>query len=522
MKTLKAALAVLLIAGVTVPLASCGSGNTSAALESQVASVIRGNLTSDISAGGNLALSQKEDLVFEVGGTVAGVDVTVAEVLVEEGGSVKKGDVIARLNSAPLEDAVITAERAVKTAELDLKTAQDGEFKIKTAEFDLESATTAFNKLNYPYTYTTFALDVPAAIEALSKAQRQLEEAKAGIEAGPTSEDYGEALADFREAQLNVASALERLARGQSIDTYSSENISKIVSDYTAARTAQINMEKARYTLEQTKTSVQATLDKAVIALEKAQEDLAEAKEDLANAVITAPFDGFITAVNVEGGDEVQKGTIAAEIADPAKFEAKIMVGESDIFKVKEEGTATIQIDASPMIVLTARVTHISPTATVQSGVVNFEVMVEADATQSLETPTESQQSATGTQSRLSSSSVQAPTQSQGTGTQGATLSQLREGLSVTVNIILAESKDVLMVPNGAVTRSGRNTQVQVMKDGVSETRVVKTGISNWQYTEVTEGLTEGEQVVVPKTTSTTSTQNQQRGFFIPGVGGPR
>lgn len=296
---------ILLIGGLS--LAGCKGNTAGTANSTQTIEVKRGNLTIDIVSGGNLALSKKEDLVFDVGGIVAGVDVTVAEVLVEDGDTVKKGQVIARLNTAPLEDALKTAERAVKTAEIDLKTAQDGEFKIKSAEFDLENATNTFNKLNYPYTYATFNLDIPAAIDALSQAQRQMEEAKAGIDAGPTSENYGEALDKFKQAQLNVGKAMERLARGQSIDTYSSQNISKAITDYTAARTAQINMEKAQYTLEQTKTSVQSTLDKAVIALEKAQDDLEKAKEDLASAVITAPFDGFITVVNVEGGTKSRR-----------------------------------------------------------------------------------------------------------------------------------------------------------------------------------------------------------------------
>jgi hypothetical protein len=275
-------------------------------------------------------------------------------------------------------------------------------------------------------------------------------------------------------------------------------------------------MEKARYTLEQTKTSVKSTLDKAILALEKAQEDLAEAQEDLANAVITAPFDGFITTVSVEGGDEIQRGTIAAQLADPAKFEAEIMVGERDIFQVKEGGTATIQIDAAPAIVLTATVTHISPTATIQSGVVNYKVKVEADSSQTPPVPGQQVSSGSG-QSRSSSGSGQRSQTGGGT----AQVSLLREGLSVTVNILVSEAKNVLLVPNGAIIRSGREVQVQVMKNGVPEKRVIKTGISNWQYIEVTEGVSEGEKVIIPKVTATatptsTSSGGQSRPIFIP------
>lgn len=84
---------------------------------------------------------------------------------------------------------------------------------------------------------------------------------------------------------------------------------------------------------------------------------------------------------------------------------------------------------------------------------------------------------------------------------------QLREGLTVTVSILVEERKDVLLVPNRAITREGQETYVQVLKDEVTQERLIKTGISNWQYTEVTAGLSEGEEVVVPQgTTTTTST----------------
>ena len=103
---------------------------------------------------------------------------------------------------------------------------------------------------------------------------------------------------------------------------------------------------------------------------------------------------------------------------------------------------------------------------------------------------------------------------------------QLREGLTVTVSIIIAEATDVLLVPNGAITTRGQQNYVQVVSsDGSIEERAVTTGISNWQYTEVSEGLSEGEQVVVTGTTSTTTT-TQQGGspggrMIIPMGGGP-
>jgi hypothetical protein len=84
------------------------------------------------------------------------------------------------------------------------------------------------------------------------------------------------------------------------------------------------------------------------------------------------------------------------------------------------------------------------------------------------------------------------------------------------VSILVEEKNDVLMVPNGAITYQGREAYVQVVSpDGTIEQRLIQTGISDSQNTEVTSGLSEGEQVVIPQTTTTTSTTSQQGGGFM-------
>jgi hypothetical protein len=222
-------------------------------------------------------------------------------------------------------------------------------------------------------------------------------------------------------------------------------------------------------------------------------------------------------------------------------------------------------VDAQTLPDLPAEVTYISPTVTISSGVVNYEVKVEVEP---LETIRQQQQEVIQTRQEEMQAAAEAaaagemPEQLQaaieaGEITQeqaeemmqqmqqmpqmeGTTLEQLsglipedfelKEGLSVTVSILISQASDVLLVPNGAITYQGRDTYVQVvLPDGTTEERAIQTGISDWQYTEVTDGLTEGEQVVVPESASTsTSTTSQQgfqgpggNGFFI-GPGGPR
>lgn len=66
-------------------------------------------------------------------------------------------------------------------------------------------------------------------------------------------------------------------------------------------------------------------------------------------------------------------------------------------------------------------------------------------------------------------------------------------GYSADVEIILASREDTVRIPTAAV-REG--TRVLVEKDGLLAERTLRTGVSNWEYTEVLEGLAEGERIV--------------------------
>ena len=99
----------------------------------------------------------------------------------------------------------------------------------------------------------------------------------------------------------------------------------------------------------------------------------------------------------------------------------------------------------------------------------------------------------------------------------------LREGLSATVSIIIQQRNNVLLVSNQAIQLQDGATYVEVIQDGEIQQRPVVTGLSDWQYTEIVQGLNEGEQVVIWQTTGTSATTEiqQQKGAFqmLPGAG---
>jgi HlyD family secretion protein len=69
-------------------------------------------------------------------------------------------------------------------------------------------------------------------------------------------------------------------------------------------------------------------------------------------------------------------------------------------------------------------------------------------------------------------------------------------GYSADVEIVLEARGDVLRIPTAAL-REGNRVLVYRESDGRLEERVIETGLSNWERTEVRSGLQAGDLVVV-------------------------
>ncbi len=95
--------------------------------------------------------------------------------------------------------------------------------------------------------------------------------------------------------------------------------------------------------------------------------------------------------------------------------------------------------------------------------------------------------------------------------------------MTATANIVYAQQDGVLTVPNRAIRRQGRDQVVDVLTPGGTlETRTVQRGLSNDQTSEITSGLDEGDQVVVPTTATQAPSggRGPGPGFRGPGFGG--
>ncbi|MBM4447635.1 MAG: HlyD family efflux transporter periplasmic adaptor subunit [Chloroflexi bacterium] len=587
-RCLKISAGILVLAGLVALSAGCKAETGQAeAIENQIVTVERGDLTVEITAVGNLAFSRSEDLAFDLfygqSGT-SGTKGTIGEVLVAEGDTVEEGQVLVTLDRdewedelGKLQDKLTTAERDVTDKERALtkaerkvttleRTARDREDAVAEAEREVTASELDLSQAQLDVETAEYNLsqidEVKEAQDAVDEAERNLELARMGL----TAEFGGNSASDFiywnnqkvkAETELAEAQAdLQEILTDKGI-TLAKDVALEVADKQLKVKQKQLTLEDAQlavgdaekavddaeYALESAKFDVEEAghdVDDAQLDVKDAQKALADAQKKLTDAQnkspeIKAPFAGFITKVNVSGGDEVLSGTVAVQLADPNKFEAEIMISEMDIAQVKVGGEASVQVDALSGLTLPAEVTHISPTATISQGVVNYKVKVEVasleemiqkqqaaqqEAAQSIqegELPERLQQAIEEGRITREQAEEMVKQWQQGASTQPGQVAaaalenlRLREGLTVTVNIMVDSRSDVLLVPNAAITSQGGQSYVKVaLPDGTFEERTVQTGISNWQFTEVTDGLSEGEQVVVPKGTAVTSTTQQ-------------
>jgi biotin carboxyl carrier protein len=208
--------------------------------------------------------------------------------------------------------------------------------------------------------------------------------------------------------------------------------------------------------------------------LTKAEDALSDAKENVENCSIYAPFDGIISDVKVKKGDTVSTATILATIVAKKKI-AEIILNEIDAAKVKVDQKVTLTFDALPDLTLTGKVIDIDKVGTVSQGVTSYGVKIALDSDDE----------------------------------------RIKPGMSVNAEIIVDRKENVLLVPNSAIKSNGMGKYVEVIKNNKIEKRYIKTGISNDEFTEILEGLNEGE-VIIIRTLNQTAQSRQQTNPFLP------
>jgi HlyD family secretion protein len=240
---------------------------------------------------------------------------------------------------------------------------------------------------------------------------------------------------------------------------------------------AQTQIAQAQSALDRLKRGASAAqVEVAQAAVDQAQLGIEQAKRRLENARITAPWDGIVTAVNaVEGTLSGGLGGPAIQIADAGKYHLDVQVDELDVAGLAEGQTVTVEVDALPEQKLTGSLISVAPSAaSTPTGGVSYKVRIDIDPTD-------------------------AP---------------LRAGMSATATILASTRDNVLLVPNRAVQieRDSGQTFVEQLTDGIPQKVEVRLGLRTEQQSEVRDGLTEGDQVIIRNRSSLEKLQQTFQG----------
>jgi HlyD family secretion protein len=552
MRIFKILIAIPIICLLVVGAAGCTRNTTSTTVATSKSQVAIGTISNAVTGSATLGLAKTQDLTFEMAGYVESISVEVSQ-------TVTKGQVLAALDPSDWEDKIKTLENNLSSAQRALDTRQFALVKTKRV-IDTKNLAKKQADINL-----LSAQDTLDSIDEVKNAQDAVDTIKFDIQYAETSRKAAIAMEDstgqqkwenqikYLNATLETANArLTAVLRAQGV---SSTDVSlQITKAVFAVEQAQKAVKDAQIAIE----DAQVDVDNAQLDVNDAQDnvDLAQSKlddEKALNPQVIAPFDGFITSIKAAGGDEVFKGSVAMQIADPNKFEASFMVSESDIFSVKVGQPATVSVDALSNQVFEAKVTAIAPLATVSSGVVNYKVTAEITSLVPVVSalsitggsfggfPSGSLPSGIPTGARPSGfPSGGMPTGVRPTGTSGtipsaggagsdnntrrgptastvAKAASLKQGLSATVTITIQEKKNVLVVPLRAITTKGGKSTVQVVDGATTSSVDVTTGLSDASNIEIVSGLTEGQTVIV-KASGTANTGNRfgGPGGFMP------
>lgn len=173
-------------------------------------------------------------------------------------------------------------------------------------------------------------------------------------------------------------------AYDQAAADLSSSTVSRAVALAQRDRSADLYKQKIITATEmETATLAFANADAAVI---KARTNLSTAKLQLEDATITAPTDGTVILRPVSVGTVITSASTAAsggttilDMADLSKVRMRAFVNETDIGNVKPGQTATVTVDAFPNRKFVGLVEQVEPEAVVQSSVTMFPVLVSLD-----------------------------------------------------------------------------------------------------------------------------------------------
>ena len=228
------------------------------------------------------------------------------------------------------------------------------------------------------------------------------------------------------------------------------------------------------------------SIQSASESLRSAEISMQNLQDTMNNYTITAPISGTIIEKDAKVGDAVKTGDTLCIVYDLSYLEMSINVDELQISSISVGQQVQITADAVPDKTYVGTVTRVSMKGASNGGTTTYPVSIRIDDTDGL-----------------------------------------RPGMNANAEIVVAEAKNALVVPNAAVVRG---SYVLVTKDSPSAANAdtameapegfvyvpVKTGVSDDDYTQIVSGIQEGDTIGYDPSSVSSDSYYDDGGYIMP------
>jgi HlyD family secretion protein len=243
--------------------------------------------------------------------------------------------------------------------------------------------------------------------------------------------------------------------------------------------------------------SAQSTLSAAQAELVNSRAALDLARQALEDATVEAPLGGTIVTLPVTKGTIITSatgasgGTTLMTIADLGRVRMRVTIDEVEMANVRVNETATVAVDAFPDHVFDGVVEKVEPQAVVTQGVTFFQALVSISNKEGLLMP--GMNGEVTIRAADLSQVIQIPIDAIRPTNELAPVARM---FGLSVDTITNQMRKDLLGTEGTTGVPGRYVVV-ALPDGSYEMRLVKTGPTDLRVQSVTDGLKEGDKVVM-------------------------
>ncbi|MFQ7221640.1 MAG: efflux RND transporter periplasmic adaptor subunit [Lachnospiraceae bacterium] len=341
-----------------------------------------------------------------------------------------------------VDEAADTLEEKQNQVNENLEKLVELQEELTSAKKDLKDAEAAVsenhdNRYNDPYYYTVY-------LNTRDMAQTIVDEIEDDIESLTDENEtllteIGEATRSWNEACRNLES--EKLTAQQTLET--DQYYASVSSEWYSIQTTSLDNEK----------------QSAYASYESAVKKLDEFNSYIVGNDVIAEYSGVVTEVPLEEGDGVIRNTSLVTLYDASDVTMEITVSEDDYKAIDQDGEVNITYTAYPDVVYNGVISEVSDAAyDSSSGEVYYTITV----------------------------------------TVQGDVSGLYEGMTGDVTCVTKETKEVTYVSNRAIFRDGTRSYVKVRdENGNIVEKDVTTGFSDGVNVEITEGLSQGDTVLI-------------------------